>query len=520
MTTVKLTILQTSDIHGNIFPHDYSSSTNHACGLGKISTIIKNERKKNNQLILIDNGDLLQGTPLTFHHVKKNKDKNNPMITVLNTLKYDAAVIGNHEFNYGLSVLQKAVHQSCFPWLSANILTNKTKSPLFGRPYTIKNIQDIKIAILGITTHYIPNWEDPRHIADIIFQDAFESAKKWVDYIKKVEKPDVMIVSYHGGIECDVLTGEPTEEHTGENQAYQICQQIEGIDVLFTGHQHRAIIATINGVVVIQPSFNGKALGKVEIIINKEQKKTIVEKKASLLLADQVRTDEEILSLVMEDERQTQEWLDQPIGEVIGDMTIHDGFSLRLKEHPMIEFINKVQMDTTGVTISATALFHNDSPGFPKQITMRDIVANYIYPNTLKVIRISGKDMKDALERSASYFILKDGIVDINPEFSVPKPQHYNYDMWEGIEYTIDLTKPSGSRIVNLTKDGVELLMDAYFDVVMNNYRAGGGGGYQMFKGKPVVKEIPIDMSELMAEYIMKRKTIKAEVNHNWKIIW
>jgi 2',3'-cyclic-nucleotide 2'-phosphodiesterase (5'-nucleotidase family) len=299
-----------------------------------------------------------------------------------------------------------------------------------------------------------------------------------------------------------------------------MCQQINGIDVLLTGHQHRTITATINNVVVVQPSYNGQAIGKVELLLDKSQGMKIVDKKVSVIKVEKTNTDEKLLALVSENEQKTQEWLDQPIGEVVGDMMIKDGFSLRLKEHPIIELINKVQMDAAGVSISATALFNNDSPGIPNQITMRDIVANYIYPNTLKVIRISGKDIKDALERSAAYFFLKDGSIGVNPDFTNPKPQHYNYDMWEGIEYTIDLTKPIETRVIKLEKDGKAIRMDEIFDVVMNNYRAGGGGNYPMFKGKPVIKDIPIDMSELMAEYIMKRKKIYAEVNDNWNITW
>ncbi|OAS86699.1 bifunctional metallophosphatase/5'-nucleotidase [Metabacillus litoralis] len=520
MGTVKITILQTSDIHGNVFPLVYSSNKEKSLGLGKISTIIKNERKKNKNLLLIDNGDLIQGTPLTFHHVKKNQLKINPMITLLNELKYDAAVIGNHEFNYGMSVLEHAVSQSTFPWLSANILHKNTMDPVFGKPYIIKDLEGIKIAVLGVTTHYIPNWENPCHIADLTFEDAFETAKKWVNFIKKNEDPDIMIVSYHGGFERDIYTGERLEEITGENQGYQMCQQINGIDVLLTGHQHRTITETINNVVVVQPSFNGQAIGKVEFLFDKSQGMKIVDKTVTMIKAENTNTDEKLLALVKENEQKTQEWLDQPIGKVVGDMMIKDGFSLRLKEHPIIEFINKVQMDAAGVSISATALFYNESPGIPNQITMRDIVANYIYPNTLKVIRVSGKDIKDALERSAAYFLLKDGIIDVNPEFTHPKPQHYNYDMWEGIEYTFDLTKPIETRVVKLAKDGKSIRMDETFDVVMNNYRAGGGGNYPMFKGKPVIKDIPIDMSELMAEYILKRKIIHAEANHNWNIIW
>lgn len=211
--------------------------------------------------------------------------------------------------------------------------------------------------------------------------------------------------------------------------------------------------------------------------------------------------------------------LDQPIGQVQGNMQIKDPMQTRLHDHPFIEFINKVQMDAAGADISSTALFDDRSKGFSSQVTMRDIVSNYIYPNTLKVIEITGKDMRQALERSASYFsVKKDGTPMVNPAFSVPKPQHYNYDMWEGIKYTIDLSKPFGSRITNLMYKGKPVQDDSNYQVVMNNYRAGGGGDYPMFKGKRVVRDIPIDVSELMANYILKRGTIQATCDQNWRV--
>lgn len=192
----------------------------------------------------------------------------------------------------------------------------------------------------------------------------------------------------------------------------------------------------------------------------------------------------------------------------------------RLHDHPFIEFINKIQMDIANVSISCTSLFHNTSPGFPEHVTMRDIVSNYIYPNTLKVIRLTGADIKNALELSASYFTLKtDGSITVSPTYIEPKPQHYNYDMWEGISYVLNISKPIGERVESLQHNSAPLNMNEEYDVVMNNYRASGGGNFFMFQNKPVVKDIPTDMSELIANYILEHKTIEATVNNNWKVI-
>ncbi|MBK5451721.1 bifunctional metallophosphatase/5'-nucleotidase [Bacillus sp. TH22] len=520
---VTLNILLTSDVHGTVYPIHYQDNSKAEIGLAKISTLIKKERSQNANILLIDNGDFIQGTPFTYHYATYEKDMENPMSLLANYLEYDIAIIGNHEFNYGMDILNNAVATANSPYLSANILDKNRKEPYFGKPYIIKHIEsNIKIAILGVTTHYIPHWEQAHHIKDLQFEDAFETTKKWVSYIRKHEKPDLLVVAYHGGFERDLQTGVPTEVLTGENQGYAMCHEIEGIDILLTGHQHREIAHTvINGVTILQTGCNGHSVGKVTVTFEKAEQKWVKKESYSELLPVQgIAADQDVLSLVANYEEKTQNWLDKPIGIIYGDMQISDAMQTRLQAHPFIEFINKIQMDIANVSISCTSLFHNTSPGFPKHVTMRDIVSNYIYPNTLKVIRITGADIKDALELSASYFTLKaDGTIIVNPTYIEPKPQHYNYDMWEGISYVLNISKPIGERVESLQYKGAPLNMNEEYDVVMNNYRASGGGNFFMFQNKLVVKDIPTDMSELIANYILKHKRIEATKNENWKVI-
>jgi 2',3'-cyclic-nucleotide 2'-phosphodiesterase/3'-nucleotidase len=513
-------IYVTSDVHGNVLPLTYGNNEKAELGLAKAASLLIDEKKKYKNCLIIDNGDLIQGTPLTYHYARLDGESPNPMIALLNELQYDGAVIGNHEFNYGFPLLQKTVQESQFPWLSANIVWEQSGEPVFGQPYFIKTFESgLKVGVLGLTTHYIPNWENPEYIEGIQFLDAVDTAKKWMPVLK--EKADLIVISYHGGFERDLETGEPTEALTGENQGYQLCMEVEGIDVLLTGHQHRLIEnCEINGVTVIQPGTQGTAVGHVEVTVKKENDLWKVTQKNSRLLSTKgYEPDEKVINLITPYEEKTQEWLDQPIGFIEGNMEITNPMETRLRDNPLIEFINKVQMDAAGVDISSTALFDNRSKGFGRHVTMRDIVSNYIYPNTLKVVEISGKDMREALERSASYFVItEDGKVAVNPDFSVPKPQHYNYDMWEGINYTIDLAKLFGERITELTYHGKDVQDHETFKVVMNNYRAGGGGDYLMFKGKPVVKDLSTDVSELMANYLLKRGTITATCDDNWKV--
>ncbi|MDF2590955.1 MAG: hypothetical protein K0S75_421 [Clostridia bacterium] len=521
---IVITILETSDVHGNIMPINYANNSKRDLGLAKVASLVNREKQKNPNILLIDNGDLIQGTPLTYHYARIDSSAMNPVIKVLNYLKFDLAVLGNHEFNYGREILNRAIKESEFPWLCSNIILKDSSESYTGKPYMIKEFeQGIRVGVLGLTTKYIPNWENPANIEGLAFEDPVEHAKKWVKYLKEEEKVDLVVVSYHGGFERNIETGEPSEKLTGENQGYELCMEVEGIDVLLTGHQHRSIAGKkINGVLVLQPGTQGMLLGKADITVEKtDEGVRVIDKNSELLDAREVLEDSQVIDMIKDYEAKTQEWLDQPMGNIKGDMVVREPIEIRTKDNALIEFINKVQMEYSGAEISNTALFDNHSPGFPSDVTMRDIVSNYIYPNTLRVLRITGHDIKAALERSAAYFETYNGKeVRVNPQFSNPKPQHYNYDMWEGIDYLIDISKPVGSRIVKLERNGKPLDLNAEYDVVMNNYRAGGGGEYLMYQNKPEVKDIPTDVSELIANYILERGTIEATVNGNWKVIY
>ncbi|WP_176330374.1 bifunctional metallophosphatase/5'-nucleotidase [Oceanobacillus rekensis] len=521
MQKTKLTLLYTSDIHGNALPILYGTNEQADIGLAKYASIVKEVRQHTENLIVIDNGDLIQGTPLMTHYVKEYSDKENPMIGIMNRIGIDAGVIGNHEFNFGEKILSDAIKQSDFPWLSANILDITTNKPKFGQPYIIKELSNgVKAAIVGVTTQYIPNWESPEHIKGIAFADAFSTLNKWVQHVREVERPDILIVSYHGGFERNIESGEPTEALTGENQAYQMCQNIEGIDILLTGHQHRRLTNVVNNVLILQPGNNGQAYGNVELELQRDNDTwNIINKTGSIHDLAKTEADQEILEYMKDIEESTQQWLDEPIGRIDGDMVIDDPFKARVSKHPFIQFIQNVQMDASGTDISVTSLLNNTSTGFKSVVTMRDIVSNYMYPNTLVVLELNGEDIKAALEKSAEYFTVIDHQIAVNPAYIIPKPQHYHYDMWEGIDYRIKASKPLGSRVSNIMYHGEPLDLKQSYQVVLNNYRASGGGNFQMFKDKPVIKEIQQDTVELIRAYFEKNQTVDPIVNKNFTVV-
>lgn len=515
---MKLTILETSDVHGYLYPTDYQKKEQELpLGLFKAAAVIKKEKEKNEEpVVLIENGDFIQGSPLS-HYVVKEKQEAEYLMAALNEMEYDAGIIGNHEFNYGMDYLKTAVHAAQHPVLAANLL-NQDGEPYFGPGYTIVEKAGIKIAILGLVTQYIPHWEHPDNYKGVIFQSAVDCAKEYVARLRK--EVDVVIVSYHGGFEADLETGEQTEL-TGENEGYRLLEEVPGIDVLLTGHQHRRIATIHNGVPIVQPGQKGEYVGKITLWLEKgEDGAVVTDKLAELLPTAEVEADKELSERFLFLHQSVEHWLDQKIGTVAGNMEITDPEEVRLTEHPYIEFVNRVQMHYAQCDISGTALFSDAVKGFKSEVTLRDVVTNYIYPNTLAVVQLTGAELKSVLERNAEYFTVnEDGKVVVSPDYLAPKMKKYNYDMYEGVEYTIDASKPHGKRIVELRHKGKEVQPEETFEVVMNQYRAIGGGEFDMLKGKDILREVTIPMTELIADYIQTRKVLPAAVNHNFKVV-
>ena len=515
---MELTILATSDLHGYILPTNFTErEMDLPFGAARVATKIKEiESKVKGPVLKIENGDFIQGSPLSYYVRKNEQHGAKAIIDVLNDIQYDASIIGNHEFNYGIDYLASAITSYNHPVLAANI-ENEAGEVAFGQPYMLIEKDGLKVAVLGMVTQYIPHWEQPETIRGLRFKSIVETAKAYVPKLR--EEADVVIVAYHGGFERDLVTGEPTEALTGENEGYALLHEVDGIDALITGHQHREIATKVNGVLVIQPGFRGAFLGEITLTIEeKDGNLTVVDSQARIHSTENVPTDNDIIEKIADLSDEVEIWLDQTLGEVTGDMTIKDPNAARLVEHPYVEFINKVQMDASGADISLTSLFNNDGRGFGSMITMRDVLTNYIYPNTLAVLEISGKDLRMALEQTATYFIIENGEVVFNPKYIEPKPQYYNYDMYEGVEYVIDLTKAMGERVTSLMYQGEAVADTDTLQVVMNQYRGVGGGNYQMFTADKIIKEIPVDMTELISDYLRKHPKISAETNNNFRI--
>ncbi|AVK99589.1 bifunctional metallophosphatase/5'-nucleotidase [Pediococcus inopinatus] len=515
-----LTLLSTSDVHGFVYPTNFiKRHSNLPFGLLRAATVIENERKSTTDPVLtIDAGDVLEGSPLTEYLAKfSNPPAPHRLLKAYNAINYDIGVLGNHEFNYGLNYLKTAIQSATYPILSANIL-DEENHPIGDGAYRIFKIKGVRVAVLGLTTAYIPFWEDPVHIEGLKFNKVLETAKHYVPWLK--ERADVVIVVYHGGFERDLKTGLETESLRGENVGYKLLETVKGIDALISAHQHRLIATKLFGIPVVQAGHRGAAVGKIVLKIDPKSPHMVVGATSELCSTAKMPVHKDIKAVMADVEADTQTWLDQPLGRVHGDMKITDPFQARIEESAFIEFIQKVQMAATGTSISATALFNDEATGFGEEISMREVVTNYVYPNSLAVLRVSGTDIRAALEVSAKYFKLNehDELI-VNPRYLTPKKRHYNYDMYEGIDYTLDISKPVGQRVTRLSCKGHVIQPNDSFEIVLNKYRAVGGGHYPMFSESKIIRENTEAMSELIADYLQKHPIIEATVNNNFKII-
>ena len=513
-----IVVLGTTDLHGNIFPIDYYTDKPDNRGLAKIATLVKQVRKENPNVLLVDSGDTIQGTPLQYYHNKKNNQPPDPMMLAMSALKYDSMAVGNHEYNFGLQVLEKARSEASFPWLSANSY-NKGSNETHYKPYIVKEIGGARIGILGLTTPGIPNWENTQNYAGLEFRDPLTEAKKWVPVLRLKERADVVVITMHMGLEHDLRTGEMNPgQVSNENRAIAIANQVPGVDLIFMGHTHRDVPSVvINGVQLIQANHWGRHLARADLYLEKPAARWRVVARAARTLPvdDRVVADAEILKLTEPYNNETQAWLSRAIGESAAELSARDA---RFRDTAILDLIQRVQMDVGKADVSMAAVFNPDARIAKGPVTVRDIAGLYVYENTLVVIEVTGKQIKDALEHSARYFrAFEPGKTPA--ELVDEKIPAYNFDIAEGVTYTLNLAKPFGERIENLQFRGKPLDPTQKLRLATNNYRVNGGGGYSMYKGAPVVHRSSEEIRELIIDWVERNKIVPSEPNDNWKIV-
>ena len=562
-TAFRLTVMGTTDTHGNVFNWDYvkdveyDDSTHNDIGLAKIATLVSAVRAERgaDTTLLLDAGDTIQGTPLAYYYAKVDPitgGSKHPMAKAMNAIGYDAAALGNHEFNYGLDTLRTFESQCNFPLLSANSVDWTSGAPIF-KPYVIRTFKvrggrPVKVGILGLVTPGVAIWDKANVEGQVRFPGIVEQAKVMVPRLKKAGC-DVVIVSCHSGATPGSSYGDALP--FPENASRQLAEQVAGVDAVLVGHAHVEIAEELvaskvtpgKKVLLTEPLKWGMRLSVMDLDLEFSRGRwTLTDAHAHVLNANAVPEDPEVAELVREDHAVVRTY----VNSVIGTCTIAmSAATARFEDTAAIDFINHVQGDAVKAALAGTpdeslpvlsiaAPFNRDAAIPAGNVTVRDVAGLYIYDNTLLGIRFTGAQVKAYLEYSAEYFKQVAGAGPFAPDSvtnalrplgtGTPIPD-YNYDIMGGLDaslaYDIDIAKPNGQRIVNLTYAGQPIDPAASFVVAINNYRQSGGGNFPGVTTAPVLYNAQVEIRQLLIDWTTEQGVIDPTTftTYDWKLV-
>ncbi|MGA5146142.1 5'-nucleotidase C-terminal domain-containing protein [Streptomyces griseoincarnatus] len=547
-----LTVMGTTDLHGHVFNWDYYKDAEYqdpagnAQGLARVSTLvnrIREERGRENTLLL-DAGDTIQGTPLTYYYAKVDPitakgGPVHPMAQAMNAIGYDAVALGNHEFNYGIETLRKFEEQCDFPLLGANALDARTLRPAFPpyfvKTFHVKGAPPVKVAVLGLTNPGIAIWDKAYVQGKLTFPGLEEQAAKWVPKLRSMGA-DVVVVSAHSGTSGTSSYGDQLP-HV-ENAAAHVARQVPGIDAILVGHAHAEIAElrvtnerTGKEVVLSEPLCYAERLTLFDVELTFERGRWRVESvKASLRDAATVEDDPRITRLLGDEHAQVVAYVNQVVGTATETLTTVEA---RYKDAPVIDLISKVQEDVVREALAGTEYaslpvlsqaspFSRTSEIPAGEVTIRDLSSLYVYDNTLVAKLLTGAQLRAYLEYSAEYFTQTAAgtPVDVDKLTNAGGRPDYNYDYVSGVTYDIDIAQPAGSRVRNLTFDGVPVDDGQQFVFAVNNYRANGGGAFPHVASAPELWAESTEIRTRIAEWATAKGVLdpKDFASEDWRL--
>ena len=514
---VDLVVAATTDTHGRLRSWDYyANAPEPQRGLTRIATIVDSLRAANaGRVVLVDAGDLLQGNPLTYVAARVSGDslRPHPVAAAMNAMQYDAAVIGNHEFNYGLPILHRMIRDAHFPMLAANAFTPRGAHAFTS--WTLVTRQGVKIAIVGATTPGSNVWDRDNLAGRIVVRDIIPSVRASVKDARAAGA-DVVIVLLHSGLNEPSSYDTVSTKLPSENVSARVAREVMGIDLVIYGHSHKELADTvIGGALLMQPKNWATSLGVATLhVVRDGAHWRVAEKQGFLIPATGHAEDPALLAATEAAHKATIAYAMQPIGTT---PVAWRSDSARVMDTPLIDFILDVERKATGAQLSSTAAFSLDANLSAGPITVARIAALYPYDNTLRKIRISGRQLRDYLEYSARYFQSDSNSV-VGVDRSVPG---YNFDIVGGADYTIDVSRPVGSRITRLEYRGRSIAPTDSFTFALNNYRQTGGGGYAMLASSKNLDDRQLEIRQLLIDEVRSRGTLNPDdyVRHNWDIV-
>ncbi|MCH8941080.1 MAG: bifunctional metallophosphatase/5'-nucleotidase [Bacteroidetes bacterium] len=541
--TVKLKFIETTDVHGSIFPYDFINDKKTSTSLSQVYTYIKQERAKKDQyVILLDAGDILQGQPVVYYYNFERTSEKHIVAQVMNYMKYDAGTVGNHDIEPGHSVYDKIKKEFNFPWLAANAVNVKTGKPYF-LPYKILNKGEIKIAVLGLITPGIPMWLPKNIWSGIDFKDMIKTAKKWVKIIKEKEKPDLLIGLFHSGIDY-TYGNQNANTPRNENASELVAEQVPGFDVVFMGHDHQGWNYSVKNVlgkdVLILGGINAArtvAVSNISISLKDKSKKIITGETIDI---KKYKPDNAFLKHFKKNFLDVKKYTSKKIGTFTKTITTRDSF---FENSPFVDLVQKIQLKITGADISFASPLSFNAEIKNGSVFVRDMFNLYKYENLLYTIKMTGKEIKNYLEYSYGKWFnqMKDendhllkfklddkGKIIYSHNYPSLDNSYYNFSSAAGIIYIVDVRKPVGERVsIKSFSDGRVFRLDKNYKVAVNSYRGNGGGGHLVYgalipKNKlanRIISSTDKDLRYYIMKWIEKEKTITPEKIGNWKII-
>ncbi len=512
--TARVVIVATTDVHGRVTHWDYENDREAPWGLTRAATVVDSLRRRYpGQVVLVDAGDLIQGNPFAAYFGTVQPVQPHPVIDALNALAYDVAAPGNHEFNFGLDLLERAVGDAAYAVVAGNIYRLPRDTLVYQRFVVIPR-GEVRVGVTGFTTPGVMLWDRANVEGRVLVRPILPEAARTLARMDSAGL-DLKVVLIHSGMGPG--SSYDTTGIGAENVAGQLAALPVRPDLVVVGHSHRQIRdSVIDGVHFVQPESwaQGLAVAHVRLAKNAEGSWRVTSIVGEQIPLDNVAPDPVVTRRLQSAHEQVRTWVGTPLAEMEEEWSARYG---RVEDTPIIDFVNEVQRRVSGAQLSATAAFNTQARFLPGAIRLRDVAALYPYENTLKVVRIDGATLVQYLEHSARYFhIFRPGEPVINE--SVPG---YNFDMVSGVSYALDVSRPPGSRVTQLTYQGQLVQPTDTFTLALNNYRQSGGGGYDMLAGLRVLYDRPESIRDLLVDWVRRAGPLRAAdyFTDSWRVI-
>ncbi|MBC2856258.1 MAG: 5'-nucleotidase C-terminal domain-containing protein [Cetobacterium sp.] len=520
---ITLTFAATSDMHGRIYPYEYAiDSEDKSSGFAKTNSIVKELREKNPNLVLIDVGDTVQDNSAELF----NNLDTHPMVEAMNTMNYDVWVLGNHEFNFEKEFITRNIKNFNGAVVNANI-QNEVDGSDFVLPYQIFDIEGVKVAVIGVIPPHVPMWEAsaPEHFKGLKFEDPMPAVKRTVEALKG--KYDVLIGAVHLG----------RKDEYGATGAFDLAQEVPEFNLIFAGHEHAKYVTEVNNTLVLEPGAYGWGVATGEIKVKKENGKwEIKDVTAKNIESKNYEADAEIIEKFKPVHEKSREDANQVIGKVTevfiprvdyitGAEKVTTMPTSQIEDTSIVELINEVQKHYSKADVSSAAIFNVDSNLQPGDFKKKDVAFIYKYTNTLMGVNMTGENLLKYMEWSANYYN-KAVPGDITISFD-EKVRGYNYDMFDGVNYVIDISQEPGNRIKNATINGQPIDPNKIYKVAVNNYRFGTLQNLGLIKPEDKYYDSYEELQdggrvrEMIVKYVQEnlKGQLSPKIDNNWKII-